>query len=61
MKQKSIQPIEVPDAFNFGESRQWDLAYRKWLRKRGFTDELARIEQMSERSRFNAAKKKGSK
>ena len=34
---------------------------RKWLRKRGFTDELARIEQMSERSRFNAAKKKGSR
>lgn len=50
---RSIQQIDVPDAGDTGDSKSWDIAYKRWLRRRGFTEELARIETFANNRKSN--------
>ena len=55
---KADQQIDVPDAGDTGDSKSWDIAYRRWLRRRGFTEELVRIEKFANNRKENKKAKK---
>ena len=51
-----LQQIDVPDAGDRGDCKDWDVAYRKWLVRRGLTHEIQRIESIVQRSKRKGRK-----
>lgn len=50
--------IEVPDAGDTGDSKDWDIAYKKWLRRRGIQHELDRLEKFASNRKSSKKAKK---
>jgi hypothetical protein len=46
----------VPDAGDRGDCKDWDVAYRKWLVRRGLIHEIQRIESIVQRSKRKGRK-----
>lgn len=59
-KNQLIKVDHCPPGFssNIGSQSEWNNAYRKWLGKRGFHDELRMMEMASKRSQVSFKRRK---